>query len=278
VERIEIPIAPAHEVKARLLIRWDIEGWRAGYEIDLPPSCGQGRLTKSTADGVPLEFRDNAIRAMGYLIANKIRSCRPLGNSPKDKKETKAYTAAAAAVEKWVKSLKDPAGSTQPLPVVQSPEEELADARRELGDLLDKRLMDAGFDGGGDSERASLARPAVYRRIADYFDQLSGAPWEAKQKIRTAHLTPELLVLDEVQVRESDREWQDNELTSLIDRRYGDRRLTVLISNLTPDALRENLGLSIWRRLSEEGGVYEADWPRILAHLQTQDAPTGGQH
>lgn len=113
-------------------------------------------------------------------------------------------------------------------------------------------------------------RPALYSTAHEYFDGLTSEEWEAKERFRKRHYAPDLLVLDEVQVRDSNREWQNNELTTLIDNRHRSGLTTVLISNLTPEALRANLGDSIWRRLIETGGQpIAADWP-ILSELAKQ--------
>jgi hypothetical protein len=108
-----------------------------------------------------------------------------------------------------------------------------------------------------------LGYSALYARVRDFFDALDGVPWEQKPSIKDRFTRPDLLVLDEVQVRDSGKAWQDNELTTLIDRRYGDKSATVLLSNLKPDAFMINLGESINRRLAEGYGIYETDWPRL---------------
>lgn len=142
-----------------------------------------------------------------------------------------------------------------------------------LTDLIDRPLLLAigGERGTGKTGLGcalanafcDLGRPALYARAFDFFDVLSSAPWEKKHEIRKQFRAPALLVLDEVQVRDADRSWQDNELTTLIDGRYADEKATVLLSNLTPEALEQNVGMSIWRRLIEQGGVYETEWPRL---------------
>jgi IstB-like ATP binding protein len=110
-----------------------------------------------------------------------------------------------------------------------------------------------------------LGRSALYARVKDFFDELDGAPWEQKPSAKERYATPSLLVLDEIQMRDAGKAWQDSELTTLIDRRYGESRATLLLSNLKPAALDEHLGESVKRRLSEEGGTYETDWPLLSA-------------
>jgi DNA replication protein DnaC len=117
-----------------------------------------------------------------------------------------------------------------------------------------------------------LNQRARYATVARYFEVLSSAPWEEKAAARERFRRADLLVLDEVQVRDADRAWQDNELTSLIDARYADERATVLVSNLTPAALEQNLGASVCRRLNEQGGVYEAAWPQLEPLRQAWEA------
>ncbi len=111
-------------------------------------------------------------------------------------------------------------------------------------------------------------RPAIYRRTRDFFDALSNAEWAAKDAVRSVYIRPELLVLDEVQVRDGDREWQDNELTALVDRRYARNRSTLLLANLRIEALWTNLGASIHRRVIETGDVWETNWGRILPIIE----------
>ena len=72
-------------------------------------------------------------------------------------------------------------------------------------------------------------------------------------------IQPRLLVLDEVQVR-NDTVWEDNALTYLLDRRYGEQRSTILISNLSVDSFVKSIGDSIVSRLEESGAVIVCNW------------------
>lgn len=116
-----------------------------------------------------------------------------------------------------------------------------------------------------------LGRSALYARVRDYFDALDGVPWEEKPRVKQKYQMPELLVMDEVQVRDAGKAWQDNELTHLIDHRYGAGLVTVLLSNLKPGALTANLGESINRRLGEGYGIVETDWPLLSALWSASD-------
>lgn len=110
----------------------------------------------------------------------------------------------------------------------------------------------------------NLGRPAVYRTASEMFNELNTAPWAQKQAAREQWIRPALLVIDEVQVRDAGKDWQDNELITLIDRRYREHKATLLMANLEPEELKDNLGGSIWRRLIETGGnPIDANWGRL---------------
>lgn len=65
-----------------------------------------------------------------------------------------------------------------------------------------------------------------------------------------------LLVIDEIQER-GNSEWEDRLLTHIIDVRYGNMKPTILIGNLTRQALITQLGDSIASRIAETGGFME---------------------
>lgn len=69
-----------------------------------------------------------------------------------------------------------------------------------------------------------------------------------------------LLILDEIQER-GNTAWEDRILTHVLDRRYGAMTPTIIIANLTEDALSDCLGESILSRIEENGGVIEVDGP-----------------
>lgn len=72
--------------------------------------------------------------------------------------------------------------------------------------------------------------------------------------------TVPLLVIDEVQERQG-TVFDDQILTSLVDKRYGLMLPTILIANLSLGAFDKNVGASIASRLSEGGVIMVADWP-----------------
>ena len=61
-----------------------------------------------------------------------------------------------------------------------------------------------------------------------------------------------LLVLDEVQ-EIAGTDWEMAQFVRLFDERYGAMKRTILISNQTPEALKEFVGPSVWSRITETG-------------------------
>ena len=70
---------------------------------------------------------------------------------------------------------------------------------------------------------------------------------------------PGLLVIDELQER-GETDFEDRLLTHLIDARYGARRPTILIANLTREELAKSLGPSIVDRVHENGRRIDFTW------------------
>ena len=107
----------------------------------------------------------------------------------------------------------------------------------------------------------------MYARTVELFMDIKTAydpegPTEASVLRRYA--LPALLVLDEAQER-GDTDWENRMLTYLIDRRYGEMKDTLLVSNLKADDFRSAIGLSIYSRLVETGGIVVCDWPSFRA-------------
>jgi len=70
------------------------------------------------------------------------------------------------------------------------------------------------------------------------------------------------LVIDETHERK-ESDFENLTLTNLIDKRYGEKRTTILVSNLTKDAFAEAVGRSVVARILENGKVVECDWPNF---------------
>lgn len=119
-------------------------------------------------------------------------------------------------------------------------------------------------------------RQARYCRVMDFFMAIKDSYGEKGGRESDAFfpfIQPRLLVLDEVQVRNGTG-WEDNALTYLLDRRYGEQRSTILISNLSVDSFVISIGDSILSRLEESGAVIVCDWVSFRqnagSHLQEE--------
>lgn len=114
-------------------------------------------------------------------------------------------------------------------------------------------------------------RPAMYRTAQDIFMDLKDAyhPMAKKtaKQIQDRLTNLDLLVIDEYQIR-SDSPWENNTLRGIIDARYADDRSTILIGNLSVKGFNEYLDLAIAKRIDEQGGFIEADWPKYAPQLQ----------
>jgi DNA replication protein DnaC len=88
---------------------------------------------------------------------------------------------------------------------------------------------------------------------------------------------PHLLVLDECHQR-AETPWEQDKLVQVIDRRYGDRKCTIMIANQSREAFAETVGDSIVSRMNERGWAFPFDWPsyRVACTWQPfdrRDAP-----
>jgi DNA replication protein DnaC len=72
-------------------------------------------------------------------------------------------------------------------------------------------------------------------------------------------VSPELLVIDEAQVR-AETDFEQRILTHLLDKRYDNLKDTIVIANLTRQELFNALGVSIEARLAETGGITTFEW------------------
>jgi DNA replication protein DnaC len=107
-----------------------------------------------------------------------------------------------------------------------------------------------------------LGLKTCYFRSDDLFRAIKS--WFALSSQDSAHnLTMlkrvPLLVIDESQERLG-TEFEDQTLTAIVDKRYGEQLPTVLISNQKPDEFARNVGPSIASRITEGGYVLVADW------------------
>lgn len=117
-------------------------------------------------------------------------------------------------------------------------------------------------------------KQAKYLRAMDLFRAIRstfGGKNQSEAEIVAKYTRPDLIVIDEIQVR-SESEWENNVLIDLIDARYAAMKSTIVIGNLAPDALVKNLGESISSRLQEAGGIVVCKWASYRANGKAKSA------
>lgn len=102
-----------------------------------------------------------------------------------------------------------------------------------------------------------------YVSAVEFFMQIKNAyrkdSEESEMEIMENFEEASLLVIDEFGKR-SDSDWERVMLFELIDKRYGNLKDTILISNLDALGFSEFAGESIMSRLNETGGIIECNW------------------
>ena len=106
-------------------------------------------------------------------------------------------------------------------------------------------------------------RPAIYTTAVGLFREIRGtyskdAEFSEAQVIKK-HTEAGLLVIDEMQER-GKTEFEDRELTSIIDERYAHERPTILITNYTREKLAASLSPAVLDRIRENGCGLNFNW------------------
>lgn len=110
----------------------------------------------------------------------------------------------------------------------------------------------------------------LYRTVLEFTFKLraSFGTSTSEEVVMAQHISPWLLVLDELQVR-NDKEFVNDRLTYIVDARYRAKKRTLLVSNLMPRKLaregdgcfEDNVGPSIASRIQDFGAVIVFDGP-----------------
>ncbi len=103
---------------------------------------------------------------------------------------------------------------------------------------------------------------ALYVRVIEFFNAIKGCYGQGSSGVSKEidrFCRPSLLVLDAFNVR-GDTSWEDQQLALLMDKRYANMDDTLVISNHKDDAFEKSFGDDAYRRLTQTGGVIEADW------------------
>lgn len=119
---------------------------------------------------------------------------------------------------------------------------------------------------------AQQARTARYTTAFDYIlavrKTFSREISRDQTDVENEHIHPELLVLDEMQVR-GETESEEILLLRLIDKRYQHNRATLLLSNhADKDEFKARIDARIWDRMKQNGGVFVVKWDSIRGRVK----------
>ncbi|MEE9602564.1 MAG: ATP-binding protein [Thermoguttaceae bacterium] len=170
-----------------------------------------------------------------------------------------------------------------------SPPEWLAARKKLIGQLGTGFLIAlVGRRGPGKTQLAqqlimqasAIQKASLYARAMTMIIELQTAnsqlAQDSRQSVVGRYVAPDLLVVDECQER-GETDFENRMLNHIIDFRYGEMRDTLLIANLTPEALQESIGESIADRLRETGGIMVCDWPSFRQKESTNGTEQDAQ-
>lgn len=106
-------------------------------------------------------------------------------------------------------------------------------------------------------------RSGLYLTAIDLFRAIRAsysADGMSEEDVVRKLVRPDVLVIDECHQR-GETAWEDRMLVNLLDRRYAELRLSILIANQTPDEFTAALGDSVADRTREDGALIVCDWP-----------------
>ena len=114
--------------------------------------------------------------------------------------------------------------------------------------------------------KAGSAWSGLYRKTADIITEIK-TTWAAGGKaigteddVLRKYRSVKFLVLDEFHERGSS-DWEARTLVNILDHRYDNMLVTIIIANLTEKQLRQEINPSIISRAEETGGLVLCTWP-----------------
>ena len=124
-----------------------------------------------------------------------------------------------------------------------------ADAVKKARQAWEKNLFFSGRNGTGKTHIAMclVKEGATYRTLREIFRE-AREDFKREREVINFYGGRKLLILDEVG-RQKFSEFETNTLFEIIDQRWNYRKQTLLIGNIRPDELANNLGTGIMDRL-----------------------------
>lgn len=126
--------------------------------------------------------------------------------------------------------------------------------KTQLATQVARHKVESVLDAGGQADHS-----VKYARAMQFFTAIkstySSAAKRTEEDVIREFCRPWLLVIDEVHER-GESAWENRLLTSVIDERYGAKKDTILIANLSPEDFAAQLGDSGQSRMNETGSVF----------------------
>jgi DNA replication protein DnaC len=118
-------------------------------------------------------------------------------------------------------------------------------------------------NGGIGWTTSTKKRPMVYTTAVNLFSTIkstyTSGSGKSEKEVVSDYCEAALLVIDEVQER-GETQYEDRQLTAIIDARYAADMPTILISNYTWERLASTLSPAVIDRIEENGAKLSFDW------------------
>lgn len=112
------------------------------------------------------------------------------------------------------------------------------------------------------------AEPARYCEVMDFYIDLLNEP---QPEVERRYAAPALLVIDAMEER-PERPWHDQMLVRLINKRYANRKVTLLLSNQSAGEFQDRVGDSISDRIMDGGAILTCAWKSLRGRVRTEVA------
>lgn len=108
-----------------------------------------------------------------------------------------------------------------------------------------------------------IHRPLLYRKAMEFFNDIrstyGGKSKETERDVINRYANASLVVIDEAHQR-GEKEFEDRQLTLMLDKRYDAMLPTILVTNLTREDFYATLSPAVKSRMIETAEGFEANW------------------
>jgi DNA replication protein DnaC len=139
-----------------------------------------------------------------------------------------------------------------------------------------RRLPDRFFPGKreGRFTMPPEHRPMIYRKAMEFFNDIRSTygskSKETERDVISRYANAALVVIDEAHQR-GEKDFEDRQLTLMIDKRYDAMLPTILVTNLTREDFYATLSPAVKSRMIETAEGIEANWASFRTRKQSQE-------